>query len=508
MANLLGSVSFSRKKTMVITIEELSTKVNDAPIRLGGKVTAGGQSKLVIDGKALANRIDLKHFVGFFPGLKDMDLEGLLDMDIDVHYTSANPAETRLKGKLKASGLGIRLAKQDMTFKEGNSDIDFIGNGIKVNMLAFQMNDQNVSVEGQLTDPKQPKIRLQVKTDNLDLDRFIPAPSKKENGLPEDASTPQQKSVGKKEEPPAKKKKTDTKELSPFLRNLTTELQVEAEECRLRGQVFQNLKLQADYRDGVISKYTLDTEYGGGHISANGSADLRNIEKVTFSIDPAIKNVLIASVGDLIEGAEPSISGPFSITGNLKGRSGSALDMLASLHGNLEAESGPGRLASVGGTGKLLSTVLSFLNIRGAIPNLLSNDFSRNGIAYQQMQGSVSFDNGNVRVNTYRLRSNGLNVDAQGTINVVNQQLNLTVDIEPLGIVSKVLGFVPIAGKTAKSFTKIYAEVQGSLENPLVRIRPAETVARGIEKGAETSGSVVDRSVESLGKGLNKIFGK
>lgn len=510
MTNLYGTLSFNRKNTMAITIKELATKINDAPIRFEGKITTGRKSKLFIDGTALANRIDLAHVVALSPWLKelDLDLRGLLDMDVDVHYTSANPAETRLKGKLKASSLGIRLAKQDMTFKEGNSDIEFIGNGIKVNMLAFQMNDQSVSVEGQLTDPNQPKIRLFVKTDNLDLDRFMPAPSKKEKGLPEDASTPQRQSVGKKEEPLSKEKKTDTKELPPLIRNLATQLQVEAEKCRFRGQVFQNLEIQADYRDGVISNYTLDTEHGGGHISANGSADLRNLKQVTFAIDPAIRNVPIAAIGDFIEGFEPSISGPFSITGNLKGRSGSALDMLASLHGNLEAESGPGRLTSVGGSGELLSTVLSFLNIQGAIPNLLNNDFSRNGIAYQQMQASASFDNGNVRVNTYRMRSNGLNVDAQGTINVVNQQLSLNVDIEPLGTVSKVLGFVPIAGKTAQSFTKIYADVQGSLEAPRVRIRPAETVAKGIETGAKTPGSIVDRSVESLGKGLNRIFGK
>ena len=510
MENLQGTVSFRRKNTMVITIKEFATKVNNTPIRLEGKVTTGGKSKLLIDGKALANRIDLTHVVALSPWLKELglDLEGLLDMDVDVHYTSINPAETRLKGKLKASGLGIRLAKQDITFKDGNSDIEFIGNGIKVNKLDFKMNDQSVSAEGQLTDPKQPNIQLYVKTDNLDLDQFIPAPSKKDKDLPEDTSKPQQKSDSKRKAPPSNKQKADTKELPPLVRNLTTQLQIEAEKCRFRGQEFQNLKLQADYQHGVLSKYTLDADYGGGHISTNGSADLRNLEKITFSMDPAIKNVPIASIGDFIEGFEPSIKGPFSLAGNLKGISGSASDMLASLQGNLEAESGPGRLTSVGDMGKLISTIFSFLNIRGAIPSILQNDLSSKGIAYQHMEANASLDGGNVRFNTYRFRSSGLNVDARGTLNLVDQQLNLKVDLEPLGTVSKVLGFVPIAGKTAKSFTKIYADVQGTLEHPRIRIRPAEAVTKGIETGAETSGSIVERSVDSVGKGLKKIFGR
>ena len=508
MANLHGTVSFYRKNTMVITIKELTTKVNDAPIRLEGKVTTGGKSKLLIDGKALANRIDLTHFIALAPGLKGLDLEGLLDMDVDVHYTSGNPAETRMKGKLKASGLGIRLEKQDIIFRDGNSDIEFIGNGIKVNKLDFKMNDQSVSVEGQMTDPKQPNIRLYVKTDNLDLDQFIPAPSKKDKDLPEDDSKPQQQSVSKRKEPQSNKQKADTKELPPFVRDNTTQLQIEAEKCRFRGQEFQNLKLQADYQNGVISKYTLDAEYGGGRISTNGSADLRNLEKITFSMAPTIKNVPIASIGNLIEGFEPSVSGPLSVTGSLKGRSGSAVDILASLNGNVEAESGPGRLTSVDDTTSILSTVLSFVNVQGLIPSRLHSDFSGKGIAYQLMAASFSFDGGNMRVNTFRIRSNGLNIDARGTINLVNQQLNLKVDIEPLGTVSDVLSLVPIVGKTAQSFTKIYADVQGPLEKPRIIIRPAETVTKGIEKGAETSGSIVERSVESVAKGLKKIFGR
>ena len=508
MANLQGTVSFNRKNTMVITIKELATKVNDAPIRLEGKITTGGKSKLLIDGKAFANRIDLTHFVALAPGLKDLDLGGLLDMDVDVHYTSANPAETRLKGKLKTRGLGIRLANQNITFKEGNSDIEFIGNGIKVNELAFQMNDQSVRVKGQMTDPKQPNIRLYVKTDNLDLDQFMPAPSKKEKGLPKGASKPQQQSTSKRKEPPSKKQKTDTKELPPLVRNLTTQLQVEAEKCRFRGQEFQNLKLHADYRDGVISKYTLDAEYGGGRISTNGSADLRNLEKITFSMDPAIKNVPIASIGALMEGFEPSVSGPLSVTGSLKGRSGSAVDMLASLNGNVEAESGPGRLTSVDDTTSILSAVLSFVNVQGLIPSMLQSDFTSKGIAYQLMAAGVSFDGGNMRVNTFRIRSNGLNIDARGTINLVNQQLNLKVDIEPLGTVSDVLSLVPIAGKAAESFTKIYTDVQGPLEEPRIIIRPAETVIKGVEEGAKASGSILERSVDSVGKGIEKIFGR
>ncbi len=139
-------------------------------------------------------------------------------------------------------------------------------------------------------------------------------------------------------------------------------------------------------------------------------------------MDPAIKNVPIASIGDFIEGFEPSIKGPFSLAGNLKGISGSASDMLASLQGNLEAESGPGRLTSVGDMGKLISTIFSFLNIRGAIPSILQNDLSSKGIAYQHMEANASLDGGNVRFNTYRFRSSGLNVDARGTLNLVDQQ--------------------------------------------------------------------------------------
>ena len=423
MEGLKGSVTFSRKKIMVVTIKQLEAKVSNAPIRLEGKVTSGGKSALVIDGKAYANRVDLSNFIALAPYLQDLDLKGMLDMDVDVHYTAANPAETRLTGKMKTEGLGIHLADPDMTLKDGNSDIEFMGNGIKLNKLAFLMNDHSFSAEGQITDPKQPNIQLYVKTDELDIDRFLPAPSKKEKGSSEAAPEPQKQTAENKSESPTHKQKVDTKKLPTFARNLTAKLQIDAGKCRIRGQAFQNVKLQADYQNGVLSQYILDSEYGGGLIKANGSADLRNLNKVAFSIDPSIKNVPMASIGTFIEGYKPSIEGPFSVSGTLKGTTGSAMDLIASLQGNLKAETGPGRLTTVGPGGRLLSTILSFLNIQGVIPSILDSDYSREGIAFQLMEASAAFDKGNVNIDNYRFTSSGLNMVSRGSINFVNQQL-------------------------------------------------------------------------------------
>ena len=83
-------------------------------------------------------------------------------------------------------------------------------------------------------------------------------------------------------------------------------------------------------------------------------------------------------------------------------------------------------------------------------------------------------------INTFRVESDALNVNAIGTVDMVNQQLDLEVDLVPLRAVTEVLHRVPILGNAAANFTKTHTDVEGPLEDPGVRIRPARAVTRGV----------------------------
>jgi|GEM_PF-928875 len=444
MENLNGRVSFDRKKHLNIILNEVSGRVNDAPIRISGNVLAGGQGKFDMDAAIIAENLDLSHVVALYPEIKELELAGILDMDLRLRYTSANPIETQLQGKMHTRSISVRLIKKNITIREGDANIAFAGNEVKINNMTFLMNDKRMRFEGLLANPNQPNLRLHLTAEDVDLDRLLPS-SNKEEITPADAST----------DIPPRKRTADNQQLPIVGQNLTAYLQVDVAKGRIRGQPFQNLTFRADYAQGLLNKYALHVEFGEGTIRADGSADLRNLEEVSFAINPAITNVRLESIGEFFGNFESSLKAPLTVTGSLKGYTGSTPHVFASLSGNLETEVGRGRFTNVGPAGKALSKILSVVNIQGLISGRIVQDLSNRGLSFQYIKADASFKGSAVHIDTLRFESDPLDMIARETVDMVKQQLDLEVDLIPLRIVSGTLSRVPVVGRTAASLSYI-----------------------------------------------------
>ena len=171
-------------------------------------------------------------------------------------------------------------------------------------------------------DPNQPDLKLTLRSENLDLDRILAPFKEKEHRTQRPANQKPKTSSPKKDEP-VKRQPSEEKSLPPFAANLSARASVEVAKGRYRDQAFQDLKIEADYKNGILNQYDIDVEFGGGSIQNNGSADLRKLDAVVFETNPTIDNVRTESIGRLIDDFEPSLRAPVSITGNLKGRTGS-----------------------------------------------------------------------------------------------------------------------------------------------------------------------------------------
>jgi hypothetical protein len=269
--DLQGRVTVKRKKTMEITVQDLTARVNQSPIQLEGKLSGGGTPRFVVDGKARTERLDLKQLSGLFAPLKELELAGILDMNIDVYYPHADPGKSKFSGTVKTRGIGFRLAAQDLTITEGDGDIELAGNTVIVKDMTLKANDQMMRLSGQVTNFREPTARLQAKSPNLNVDRLL-VPAKSTGTASKPSSKPPAEKEGTpKPGEPAKtvepaKKKGGKKELPPLLRKLTAQLQAEADRGQYRGQKFQDLTLNAYYERGVLKSHEFDVLIGGGRI--------------------------------------------------------------------------------------------------------------------------------------------------------------------------------------------------------------------------------------------------
>ena len=66
MDDLKGEVTFDRKKSMNITAKGISARINQAPVRLSGKLTAIGSPNMLVAAKAYAKQLNLAHLAEFY----------------------------------------------------------------------------------------------------------------------------------------------------------------------------------------------------------------------------------------------------------------------------------------------------------------------------------------------------------------------------------------------------------------------------------------------------------
>jgi uncharacterized protein YhdP len=505
--DLEGRVTVKRKKTLEITVEDLMARVNKSPIQLQGKLSGGGTDRFVVDGKARTKQLDLKQLSGLLPPLKDLELAGILDMNIDVHYPHADPGKSKFSGIVKTRGIGFRMAAQDLTITEGDGDIELARDTIILKGMTLKANDQKMSLSGQVTNFREPTARLQAKSPNLNVDRLL-VPAKSTGTASKPSSKPPAEKTGTPKPGEPAKKKADKPELPPLLRKLTAQLQAEAARGLYRGQKFQDLTFKANYERGVLKSHDFHVLIGGGRIQTKGSADLRNLERIPFTVEPDISAVRLQSIASLLNTNKISVQAPLTMTGRLQGRTGSKKNLLASLRGNLEAEAGPGRIPAIGPVGNTLFKILTFVNIQRIFSGKKLNDMNKKGISFDSLTYQATFQDGTMGVNKLRLLSPALHMDADGNVYLVKERLDMNAEMELLGTVDKVLDLVPVLGKAAGKLTHVYLHLKGPLENPKIRVRPAKGITKAGKKGTQDSGKAVEDVVKELGKGLEKIFGK
>jgi uncharacterized protein involved in outer membrane biogenesis len=506
LEDLKGWVKFKLGNGLELTVADLTARLNKAPVGLDGKISGGGTAQLTVDTKARAEGLVLTNLGSMFRPLRQLELAGKLDMNVDVHYSKARPAESRLNGKVKASGLNIKLGKFAVT--EGNGDIEFAGNRAVLQDATLLVNDQKIEASGQVTNFQEPIAKLRAESPNLNLDRLLPpAAPNEESSKP--SSEPTGKETGKPEGQRTPTEKEEKKpELHPFLRKLTAEIQGDVKRGQYRGQEFQALKFKAVYERGLLKSYHLEALTGGGRIQSRGSVDLRNLQEIPFTLQPTIEAVRLGSMAALLGIEQPSVNGAVNLRGQLQGTAGSTLHLLQSSRGNVEIEMGPGRVYKLGRAGNVFFDLLNFLSLSNLLSGKALKDLATEGVPYKSIKAVTSLQGGKLSFSRLKLESPALELDAKGDIDLVKKRLDMNADINIFAVLDKILGLVPIVGQAGAKLTRVYVTLKGDVENPEISIRPVEGLTKAGEKGVHEGEKDAGDVIKDFRKGLKDILGK
>ena len=491
ISDLKGRVSYSKKDQRELVLEDVTANIDDAPIRLAGKITGKNMATLSVDLEAKANQLDLGEISTFIPAMEKLGLSGQIDMDMAIYLPHNEPLQSRLTGMLRTHQVEWKPKNPVITAKDVNSEIEFTGRSANIKILKLALNEQVLDVTGTLSHPEAPALDLTITSPDLNFDHFWPVQKSAEK------SDESQNDQPANNTPTAMIKEEKVKIEKPrFMRISKANIRLEAPSGRFRKQELENLRISVEYDEGLIKNYTLDFSSGGGHASAKGSIDFRNQGYVEFNtyhdtkVMP-LKTVVALMAYDEEHIGKQSVFGPASVAGRTSWRSGTKREVFNSLTGNLTAEMGEGHLKSVGPMGKSVVKMLTFFSLSNLLKGNLTNKMEGDGVAFDSIIVEAQFEGGKERIKYYDFKSDAFNLSGQGTVSIADNWIDLESRMEVFNTVGKAISVVPVLGKAAKNISSLYFIIDGSLDNPNVKLSPF----KGFAKSAKDTLSAPKRAV-------------
>lgn len=161
------------------------------------------------------------------------------------------------------------------------------------------------------------------------------------------------------------------------------------------------------------------------------------------------------------------LTGILNLKGRLSTRGRNREALLANLNGMLEFKVEKGRISNIGSAG-VFTNLLSYLSvnqyIQGDLPDLRANDF-----VYNRIQSRWVFENGAMRVEEGVLKSNAVNMVAEGRYDLSTRELDLLVLVSPLTTVDWIVDHIPVVGHILQgTLVAIPVRVKGPGADPAI----------------------------------------
>jgi hypothetical protein len=378
---------------------------------------------------------------------------------------------------LKADKVRARdliFSSQNLTLYDLEGHLGFNADGISFAPVRVRLEEETLAtVTGSVNNFKDPTVTLDIQSEKvnvLDIINLFTGPPK----------TPDH---------------DDDKPGVPIL------ITVSAKQGTLSGLQFQNAEAVIRGDSERLTLFPLNFNEGDGRCRTRVVFDYGSVP-APLKVSGHVENVEAATLYEniflergLITG---SMSGDFYIEGNPKND-----HFWQNARGGVHARIKDGTLRKFKG----LAKVFSLLNVSQLFTGKLP-DMNREGMPFSLLEGSVQLGNGEVNSDDIKIISVAMNLSLIGSHNLVEDSIDATLAIMPLGTVDKIITSIPVAGWILggknKALVTAYFKITGSSLSPEVKAVPISSVSRNIT-------GIFKRTLGLPGKAvhdLSKIFEK
>jgi uncharacterized protein involved in outer membrane biogenesis len=173
------------------------------------------------------------------------------------------------------------------------------------------------------------------------------------------------------------------------------------------------------------------------------------------------------------------VTGTLTVHGNLTALGDTLLDIKKSALGNVKLQMNKGKLRKF----NTLSKVFSILNVSQLLKFQLP-DMVSGGMPYNSITGSIAIKDGGISSQDMFISSDAINISIIGSADIVKEELDFTLGVQPLQTVDKIVNRIPVVGWLLtgkdKAFLTAYFESKGKWSDPKVSAIPVKSLGKGI----------------------------
>ncbi|MBI2355320.1 MAG: AsmA-like C-terminal domain-containing protein [Deltaproteobacteria bacterium] len=343
----------------------------------------------------------------------------------------------------------------DASIRRMNASFTIQDNRYTIRNISGLFNTSNFSISGNYTGGRTPEANLSVTSSNLDVDDLV---------LLSKLGTPQ----GSSEQ--AGSERTRPK--------LGLKLRLGVDAGNYRKLQFTKLSATFSRDDGVLYLQGLDTTLFGGRVSAKGRLAPAGSEGKRYDLAFNLERINAERFFQALD-ITREVTGRLNLQGDLSASGATMADIRKSAQGNVRIRMEDGSLRRF----NVLSKVFSILNVSQLLKFQLP-DMVSGGMPYNEIKGSIAIKDGIASSQDLFIKSDAINMSIIGRADIVREELDLTIGVQPLQTVDKIVNRIPVVGwlLTGKdrSVLSAYFEAKGKWSDPKVSAIPVKSMTKGV----------------------------
>lgn len=190
---------------------------------------------------------------------------------------------------------------------------------------------------------------------------------------------------------------------------------------------------------------------------------------ISMALQPKVTRSELKSAGSCLLDAQHTerLEGCVDLSGNISTHGRSNDELIYNLKGNVDLHIDKGRIYNVGSAG-LFTNLLSYLSINQYLSGQLP-DFRQNDFHFNRIDSQLVFRDGVLVIKEGMVKSNSVNMVADGQYHLTSKDLDLKMLVSPLTTVDWIVERIPIVGNIlGGTLVAIPVSVKGHQSDPKV----------------------------------------